>query len=266
MNTDQYILCDQGAVLVGALAEMRDAPFIILDCEGQKLGSQTGILSIIGCRARGKSYLIDILAFTGKIKHQPLLQQLFRLLSSPKPLKIMFDGRKDFSEFYHGHGVHLRGVLDLQVADLSSRSLRGEDVKDQFRRLGTYAIKSDLDRNRNLYMQVHKLNGLFGCLEEFGIEFDEGAKVDHGQWLVRPLSSEYLTYSGKDLLAIEKLFAHLKGQGFINTAELERSSQQYIEMWISGQPNDRTGHGFLPLDLLYKSAMDEPALFALCVK
>ncbi|KAL4247458.1 Ribonuclease H superfamily protein [Abortiporus biennis] len=125
MNTDQYILCDQGAVLLGALAEMRDAPFIILDCEGQKLGSQTGILSIIGCRARGKSYLIDILAFTGKIKHQPLLQQLFRLLSSPKPLKIMFDGRKDFSEFYHGHGVHLRGVLDLQVADLSSRSLRG---------------------------------------------------------------------------------------------------------------------------------------------
>ena len=44
----------------------------------------------------------------------------------------------DFSELYHGWGVSLRGVLDLQLEDVDFRHQRGEDEEDQFSRLSPY--------------------------------------------------------------------------------------------------------------------------------
>ena len=110
--------------------------------------------------------LIDALAFQGSNPH--LLVPFFDIICSETIFKVMFDGRMDASELLHGHGVQLRNVLDLQVADIVSREKRGEDIEKQLKRLEAFLSWRDL-KERSLYLQVQKLNSLDSAMEEHGV-------------------------------------------------------------------------------------------------
>ena len=47
-------------------------------------------------------------------------------LESTTITKYVWDGRCDYSELKHGHGITLKGVVDLQLADVHSEIERQE--------------------------------------------------------------------------------------------------------------------------------------------
>jgi len=84
-----------------------DEPFILLDTEGRDLGSPNGRLSLIQLGLGTTTYLVDALSYPAAIP------KLKRYLESPHLRKYVWDGRSDYSELQHGHGVTLKGVVDL---------------------------------------------------------------------------------------------------------------------------------------------------------
>ena len=161
-------LCDTAASLSIALGAISDASHVFLDCEGTQLGTQGGSLSTIAIglpMAAGgiKVFIIDAIVLRAS------LQPLFAVLGAETPFKVMWDGRKDSSEFYHRYGVTLRGVLDMQLADVVSRSIRREGESAQFRRLDGTVKPADLRASPQCYGQVHRLNNLDKCATEHGV-------------------------------------------------------------------------------------------------
>jgi exonuclease 3'-5' domain-containing protein 1 len=166
---DDYILCDDNSSLADAIAAIQPASVLVLDCEGKTLGIEGGTLSLIILRALepkiSKTYLIDTISLT---KDQ--LNPIFNILRSSSVTKIMFDGRKDFCELYHGCNVYLRGVLDLQLADVDSRrQLRGENQWKQISRLLGFLPGREVYKKQYFYSAVQKLSGLEGCIGEHKI-------------------------------------------------------------------------------------------------
>jgi len=121
-----YILCADDSNLANAIAAIQPASALALDCEGNDLGVEGGTLNLISLRAlEPETSRIDTI---GLVKDQ--LNPVFDIIKSSLVTKIVFGGRMDFGELYHGWGVSLRGVLDLQLADVESRHQCGEDQED----------------------------------------------------------------------------------------------------------------------------------------
>jgi exonuclease 3'-5' domain-containing protein 1 len=161
------ILCADNSSLGKAIDVVQSASVIVLDCEGENLGREGGSLSLIGLRAlapqSSEIYLIDIISLTNDT-----LQPLFNIIESPSSTKIVFDGRMDYSEFYHGHNITMSGVLDLQLADVISRRRRESDQK-RLERLSSYLPRSEVFRNCHCYAAVERLSSLEACLREHNV-------------------------------------------------------------------------------------------------
>jgi hypothetical protein len=84
-------------------------PFIFLDCEGRELGARNGKLALIQIGIGEAIYLVDIIIFSEAV---PMLK---KYLEDPNLLKYVWDGRSDYSELRHGHGITLQGLVDLQL-------------------------------------------------------------------------------------------------------------------------------------------------------
>lgn len=175
-------MCDTGATLTAALSILQGCSALILDCEGLRLGECGGSLSLITLRTTAPSpirtYIIDVVRLP-----RSALQPVFDILSSPDIVKVLFDGRMDYSTLYHDHGVELKNVLDIQLADVASRQKRGQGQARQFRRLQKYLRYVNFNLNREMYQDMHKLSGLGECVEEhianrrvakgFGVSFSD---------------------------------------------------------------------------------------------
>ena|SRR6266496_485409 len=86
--------------------------FILLDTESKDLGSPNGQLSLIQLGVGTTTYLVDIVKFPSAIR------MLKSYLESPRLRKYVWDGRSDYSEVRHGHGITLNGVVDLQLVHI----------------------------------------------------------------------------------------------------------------------------------------------------
>jgi len=255
MKMDDYLLCNNQSLLDSALGALKASPSIVIDCEGKELGQQGGTLSLISLRTTSpapcKTFLVDAVSLDDSA-----LRPLFDLLESYEPSKIVFDGRMDFSELYHGHQVTLRGVLDLQLADITSRSLRGEDEEDRLERLSPYLHRRNVAMQPNSYAHVQRLCGLGACQEEHGVEFSKEGRMYHDMWLKRPLPDKYLLYAARDAYAIGLLFEYFTKENYIND-RLEDQSERYITLWKNERPEspDRfKNNPLLPLGILDASS------------
>ncbi|KAG8813423.1 hypothetical protein FRC17_001581, partial [Serendipita sp. 399] len=131
-------LCDTAATLDLALSALIKADVIFLDCEGKDLGEVGGRLSLIslgavreipssGGQTHLDVFLIDAIALAtnnnddGRSGGGGLLEPIYELLRRETVLKVGYDLRMDVAEFWHGHGVKIENVLDLQVADILAR-------------------------------------------------------------------------------------------------------------------------------------------------
>lgn len=109
-----------------AVQRLLRSEYVILDCEGRKIGFESGKLSLItiGTPHAKNIYLFDLFALNWDALHL-----LFDSVLSPGPssramTKVVWDGRLDYLELLHHYNCRLENVLDLQLVDVHSRFQR----------------------------------------------------------------------------------------------------------------------------------------------
>ena len=155
---DDVNVCDTPESLSAAIVELRTYDTLILDCEGEELGTRGGALSLISIRGvysptsdPPKTFLFDLICLDEP--PSPLLE----LLSSPAIRKVVYDGRMDFCAIWFGYGVALKNIVDLQVAAVKRR-MRTESLETRLGHLGAFfspkAIQSPR-RGRSMCIYTH---------------------------------------------------------------------------------------------------------------
>ncbi|KAJ3755442.1 ribonuclease H-like domain-containing protein, partial [Lentinula raphanica] len=257
----QFVLCDTPESFSIAIHALKLSLGVVVDCEGLDLGRHNGRLSLLSIRSipplpnPGINYIFDFLSLPSS-----LLQPLFALLSSSSVLKIVFDGRMDYSALYHEYGVVMENVLDLQLVDVASRYVRGErpECTGQHRsRLAGCFGYASIRREKEVFKNVQVLQGLDGCMIEHKCVMTTGGKkqVNHDIWMDRPVPDEHLQYAAHDVEMIHTLYAHLTQQGYINPylRILLYQSKRYVSIWSDAPPvlgDDYRSHPILPLEII----------------
>ncbi|KAJ7130261.1 ribonuclease H-like domain-containing protein [Mycena epipterygia] len=260
MDPTDFTLCDKASDLAEVTKSLQGASTLFLDCEGQNLGSKGGTLSLISlgipAPKKARIYLIDTIAL-GTLALRPI----FNILESSDVQKVLFDARMDQSVLFHDHGgVKMQNVLDLQLADVRSRVVRGEEAEsvEQLMRLCPYLPRNEVHSNPSLYGTVHKLAGLDKAIKEHEVdvtskELEVKAHFSHTSWLNRPLPKTHLTYAANDIDLISRLWSKFVEEGYID-AKLVEQSLRYAHIWTVGsQPAAEDVfklHALLPLAIL----------------
>jgi hypothetical protein len=173
-----YTLCDSEASLQTAV-DYLSGHHLVLDCEGKDLGRRGGALGLISLARSDNDdsiFLLDPLSLDAT---SPAMIKLLSILSNPNTYKIVWDGRMDAIALLEKYGVVLAGVLDLQLAEIMSRNLRGENDENRKSRLYS-AVGSSVRNSPHLYEYVYPLCGLDRCLKDMGVgsEYAKSGKCD----------------------------------------------------------------------------------------
>lgn len=165
-----YTLCADEDSVAAAIPFLSQASYIIVDCEGQSIGRGNGVLSLmcIGTPNAKNVFLFYTLALS---RDEPAMAPLINLLESKEKTKIMWDGRQDFLEIFERYGVKLGSVLDLQLAEVVSRSAsRGENERNRLYRLRSgYRSLDGVNISDEQLEGIHIVVGLQKCLLQSGL-------------------------------------------------------------------------------------------------
>ncbi|KAF5373972.1 hypothetical protein D9615_009915 [Tricholomella constricta] len=250
-----YTFCDTASSVQAALPVLQNSAILAFDCEGQHLGIAGGRLSLISLHTippspddNPRTFIFDVMRLKRKA-----LRDVYDILESNDVLKVVFDGRKDYSCLFHDRRVNFRNVVDLQLADVRSRRVRGEGDAARMKRLQDCMQQRELYRNRHLYLQVHKLNGLKNCAKEhLGYTAPRGPRFDHSLWLERPLAEDYIRHAVEDVVLIRSLYLSFRDAGYLYP-KISDDSMCYVSLYNDRQPrydDEFRNHGLLPLDIL----------------
>lgn len=175
ISSQQYTLIDSKDGLVEAVNHLQEANHVVLDLEGVELGEVGGALSImilrpIGSKSPSKTYILDIAQL-------PVddLTPLFDLLRADAPVKVVFDGRKDFCELHHTYGVTLGKTMDMQIAEIRLRVLQGQTPLEQVRLYPVWLRSRAVSRPSD-YTDVHNIISLDHCAKKLGLIYGDKAK------------------------------------------------------------------------------------------
>jgi exonuclease 3'-5' domain-containing protein 1 len=160
-----YTLCASEHDLAAAVAVLSQSQYLVLDCEGRELGMQGGALSLlqIGTARAQAVFLVDALSVP---RDAPAMRALAALLGHADLPKLVWDGRMDAIALRETYGIVLRGVLDMQLAEILSRAEpRGEQDSERLRRLRSTVGQRSIAANS--YKEMHTLAGLDTCLRLF---------------------------------------------------------------------------------------------------
>jgi len=262
-----FTFCDNLPAFHQAIGVLSRSQFLILDCEGEKLGRQDGRLSLIciGDPLAEHIYVFDCLSpALSPAKMWPL----WNLLERPDLLKVVWDGRMDYLEIQSTYGVHLQGVLDLQVAEVASRFWKEND-RDRLKRLGYFRLPYGSPYSHALeHTGLHALTGLQKCFTDsgFGAELGKDPEVQQMHrdnktsfWLQRPLSDRLLQYAAKDIKLISMLCNHFLYQGLVPQnphhfstlmAQCARYVTAHCEQGKSAEDDTFKPTSIMPLDVL----------------
>ncbi len=172
-----FILCDTYMAAARAAEELSRYGTLILDCEGRELSMPGGALSIIaiGDSTASHIFLFDTLALSDK--QHPLLLPLFALLRRPDVVKVVWDGRSDFSQIAGTYGVYMAGVLDLQLAEVAQRARRPHNKKGGVRAKHTLDYFKKLkDEPLASFDSIYRLFGLEQCARFYQLLRGDGGK------------------------------------------------------------------------------------------
>lgn len=246
---------------------LREAEYLILDCEGQNLGREDGILSLVcvGTPHGEKVYVFDAVTLRTVTAD---MKTFLDLLSDESVIKIMWDGRMDYLEILLTFGIPLAGVLDLQIAEVVSRSTaRGENDRDRLRRLQQgffgFALVRSLSRH---FDGLHLIMGMQKCLDMLGLgdqfQKDPVVQAMHSanqthRWLERPLDPRLIAYAAQDIRLIGLLFDMFCVLGWILPAHVPgivAQSSRYVPLFQTREASvahdRRRAWVVLPLDIL----------------
>ena len=148
------LLCNTIELVRTAAAQLSVHPYVFVDCEGRDLGDDTGALSTIAMGTPNGSsvFLFDALALDAAA-----LKPVIDILTSSSIAKVVWDGRMDAIEFKRSFGIIINKVWDLQLLDITTRALRG----DQDGRKNIHRFWHPLNLVAHLNIDgVHGLTGL----------------------------------------------------------------------------------------------------------
>jgi exonuclease 3'-5' domain-containing protein 1 len=162
MEENKFILCATDSDIQSALTAKRTSPYLVLDCEGQNLGTEGGTLALlsIGTASGRDVFLFEAVALA---RATPPMDELMALLGASDVTKIMWDCRMD-AVALRQCGVSLAGVLDMQLAEVVSRAAAlGEDEYRRLRRL-RFVDEEAPGKAATRYVGVHAVTGMDKCL------------------------------------------------------------------------------------------------------
>ncbi|TCD69335.1 hypothetical protein EIP91_008091 [Steccherinum ochraceum] len=264
-----YIMCNNFADCHFAYQILYRAPFLILDCEGNNLGRAGGCVTLIcvGTPLAEHIFIFDTLS-PALSPHD--LAPLWNLFSNPLLVKIVWDGRMDYLEIWSTYKVRLEGVLDLQVAEVVSRTtLRGEGEEHRLGRLAaTYFSNNAVQKHKEQYEGINVLIGLQQCCQDCGLgehfvkdpevkQMHKDKKAD--MWIQRPLPEKLLQYAAKDIQLISQLCTAFIQKGWIPPvpgpyhtllAQCARYVSAHVEQGKSAETDPFRPTGLMPLDVL----------------
>jgi 3'-5' exonuclease len=109
-------------------------------------------LGLIQIGVKNAIYLVDVITLPQALK------SLKSVLEDSGIQKVVWDGRMDFSELWHGHGIKLAGVLDLQLLGVYQGQSRGipgprgyialDGLFAKFRRMNAVIHETSVDFSR----------------------------------------------------------------------------------------------------------------------
>ncbi|KAJ6537763.1 hypothetical protein B0H19DRAFT_1078891 [Mycena capillaripes] len=259
-NSEPESICDSAASVAAALPILRAQSALAITCQGYDLGYKGGspcILSFATIERPSQVFHFDLITLDCAA-----LQPLFDILRSPSVTKAVFDGRLIASALLHDCGVELVNALDMQLADVTSRTLRGECAERQLSRLSdvdkaTYSRiipRSIVHAHPEWYQSLLHLNEAEVCTKEHGIR--AGSSVWRRLTYRRsmgypPLSSWACKYSTDRVYLISAIYADFEAKGYITPA-LAAQSARYLSLHLAYMPKLGSGHLFpiLPLGII----------------
>lgn len=186
MDPADFTLCYIVEELASVTERLRGAATILVDCEGNGLGFKGGSLSLIALGTSAPQqphiYLIDVITLGTSA-----LRPIFDILASDDVRKVLFDARMDQSALFYGQGgVLMNNVVDLQLADVKSRALRGEGSDEQLSRLSPYLLRNEVRANVHLHENMHKLAGLEQAIREHKVDVGKAQLTINGSYSSHP--------------------------------------------------------------------------------
>ena len=117
LDTKDYFLVDTKEKLEKAMESLKEATLVALDSEGVSL-SRTGRCTLVQIARNDEIFLLDLVS----LSREDLIQTgLKEMLENESQKKLMWDGRTDCDALLHQVGIRVKGVVDLQVADVLQR-------------------------------------------------------------------------------------------------------------------------------------------------
>ncbi|KAI6157105.1 ribonuclease H-like domain-containing protein [Pisolithus tinctorius] len=267
----KYVFCNDLSSVASATRILALSPVLIIDCEGREIGTPAGALSLmcIGTERAEHIFIFDVLALRPFKSH---LTPLLSILTNSQIKKVMWDCRNDFLEIQSEYNVTLTGIVDLQLAEIQARTaVRGEsDFKriERFTRGSGPALLLAIRQNRELFLGVHRLQGMDACIRLAGVLAtgkDPQVVAMHKAlgssiWLDRPLPSKLLAYAAHDIELIAALYEHFKKRAWVTPANepllMAQSMRYAYSLLHQGRvaKDDLFGQSsVLPLDVLSES-------------
>ncbi|XP_054770528.2 uncharacterized protein LOC129278362 [Lytechinus pictus] len=159
----------------------REIVVIGLDCEGVRLGTSKGCLTLVQISTSdGKAFLFDA------YKNPSLLQgnsSLKKILEDNNILKVIHDCKSDTYSLHHGFDVKLTNVFDTSIA---MRTLM-----EQLNRCRSYRVG---------FNALHELLGEGASHKDD--DFVKKMLETPDFWKIRPLTDEMIYYASSDALAL----------------------------------------------------------------
>ncbi|KAF8198352.1 hypothetical protein K438DRAFT_1824245 [Mycena galopus ATCC 62051] len=265
-NSEPDSICDNAAAVAVALPILQAQSVLAMTCQGYALGYKDGspsILSFATVKHPSHVFHFDLI-----ILDRATLQPLFDILCSTSVIKAVFDGRLIASALLHDCGVELVNALDMQLADITSRTLRGESAKRQLSRLSNAILshendissqesvpKSIIHAHPEWYRSLLRLNEAEQCAKEHGIQVGRSGQrrlmLDTAEeWISRPLSPWSCKYATDRVYLISAIYADFHAKGYIFPS-LAAQSARYLSLHRGRQPELGSGHcPILPLGII----------------
>jgi len=207
-TSSSYNLVDTPTAITNMLDDLEDLPTqppsIYVDIEGERL-SRNGTVSILQIYVSPikRTYLVDVFtlsnkSFTTSGKNGRTLQAI---LEDPRIIKVFFDVRNDSDALFAHYQIRLKGIQDLQLMELATRSFTRRHVNG----LSKCIVRDGCLTSAEMHQWIR-------CKEKGRRLFAPECGGRYSVFNDRPLSDEIKSYCVQDVHFLQRLWHHYDGK------------------------------------------------------